>query len=309
MTMRNRTLREALLGSALAAAVGLGGGALAQTAQPAAPGNNVPGTQAQQVNPSPMPPGSRAGDALGMGATVGGNAGTGNGGPARAQQVNPSPMPPGSRADSAPGMNPTGHATQGAATGAVEGGNRNMTTQGTPSGYPTGSPQTMGPGLGTSANTLQGTGPVTAQGATNPDRGIPGGTGAQAPTAQPDVQRGTAPAPGATPGANQAQPHTPGMTQGGTTGTTTPSTGAAGGGTAPPAVTTQHTEPRSAAAPVAGANSFTEGQARARIGDAGFADVQGLRLDDQGIWRGRAMRNGQQTGVALDYQGNVVATQ
>jgi putative membrane protein len=59
---------------------------------------------------------------------------------------------------------------------------------------------------------------------------------------------------------------------------------------------------------VPGANSFTEGQARSRIGDAGFTDIQDLRLDDQGIWRGRALRGGQQTGVALDFQGNVVAT-
>jgi hypothetical protein len=99
---------------------------------------------------------------------------------------------------------------------------------------------------------------------------------------------------------------------GSATGSTTPGmTTQQGGGradTTPPAATTQHTEPRTAAAPVAGANSFTEGQARSRIGDAGFSDVQGLRLDDQGVWRGRAMRAGQQTGVALDFQGNVVAT-
>jgi hypothetical protein len=97
------------------------------------------------------------------------------------------------------------------------------------------------------------------------------------------------------------------------TGTTTPGAPAQGGGgasdsSAPPAATTQHTEPRTGNAPVAGANSFTEGQARSRISDAGFGDVQELRLDDQGIWRGRASRNGQPTGVALDYQGNVVAT-
>jgi putative membrane protein len=76
------------------------------------------------------------------------------------------------------------------------------------------------------------------------------------------------------------------------TGATTPGTATEGGGRLTP-----------------GANSFTEGQARERISDAGFNDVQGLRLDEQGIWRGRAIRNGQQTGVALDYQGNVAATQ
>ncbi len=100
---------------------------------------------------------------------------------------------------------------------------------------------------------------------------------------------------------------------GAATGATTPgqSTESAGGraDTTPPAATTQHTQPRTAAAPVPGANSFTEGQARARMADAGFNDVQSLELDNQGIWRGRAMRNGQPTGVALDFQGNVVPMQ
>lgn len=59
------------------------------------------------------------------------------------------------------------------------------------------------------------------------------------------------------------------------------------------------------AGPIPGANSFTEGQARGRIEGAGFAEVVDLRKDDQGIWRGRANRNGQTVEVALDYQGNV----
>lgn len=63
---------------------------------------------------------------------------------------------------------------------------------------------------------------------------------------------------------------------------------------------------RTASTPQAGANSFTEGQAKSRIEAAGFSDVSELQKDDQGIWRGRGMRNGQQTSVALDYQGNVV---
>lgn len=56
----------------------------------------------------------------------------------------------------------------------------------------------------------------------------------------------------------------------------------------------------------AGANSFTEGQARSRIEDAGYADVTGLQKDEQGVWRGRGTRNGAQTEVGLDFQGNVV---
>jgi hypothetical protein len=39
--------------------------------------------------------------------------------------------------------------------------------------------------------------------------------------------------------------------------------------------------------------------------DAGFRDVSDLQKDDQGIWRGRATRNGSPSGVALDSQGNV----
>jgi len=58
--------------------------------------------------------------------------------------------------------------------------------------------------------------------------------------------------------------------------------------------------------PLPGANSFTEGQARERIAKAGFEDVQGLKKDDQGIWRGQAKKSGQQVGVALDYRGNIV---
>jgi hypothetical protein len=214
------TMRKTLLASAMAAVVGFGGAALAQ------------GT-AQQVNPSPMPPGSRAGDA--------------------------------------PGMNP---GTQGSTASGT-------TAQGTTA------PGTTAPGTTAPAGTAQN---GTA------DRGRVGGTGAAAPSGQPDVDRGTAQTTPARPGTTAQGTTTPGTAAPpATTGATTPGTATTGGG-------------RSDAAPRAGANSFTEGQARARIGDAGFNDVQELRLDEQGIWRGRAMREGRQTGVALDYQGNVVAT-
>jgi putative membrane protein len=72
-----------------------------------------------------------------------------------------------------------------------------------------------------------------------------------------------------------------------------------------PAVTT--TDTANPAAPVPGANSFTEDQAKSRIQDAGFSDVSALTKDDKGIWRGRATKDGKTTNVALDYQGNVVA--
>jgi len=72
-----------------------------------------------------------------------------------------------------------------------------------------------------------------------------------------------------------------------------------------PAVTT--TDTANPAAPVPGANSFTEDQAKSRIQDAGYSGVSALTKDDQGIWRGQATKDGKNTTVALDYQGNVVA--
>lgn len=61
------------------------------------------------------------------------------------------------------------------------------------------------------------------------------------------------------------------------------------------------------AAPVAGANSFTEAQAKDRIEKAGFSEVKNLTKDDNGIWMAAGMKDGKAVMVALDYQGNVVA--
>ncbi|MGH1591771.1 hypothetical protein ACRBEV_29515 [Methylobacterium phyllosphaerae] len=54
-----------------------------------------------------------------------------------------------------------------------------------------------------------------------------------------------------------------------------------------------------------GANSFTEGEARSRLDKAGFKDAKDLKKDDQGIWRGTAMRGGKSVAVGLDFKGNV----
>ena len=62
-----------------------------------------------------------------------------------------------------------------------------------------------------------------------------------------------------------------------------------------------------AGAPLSGANSFTEGQAKDRIVAAGFANVSALKKDDKGIWRGTAMQADKQVNVAVDFKGNVVA--
>jgi hypothetical protein len=57
--------------------------------------------------------------------------------------------------------------------------------------------------------------------------------------------------------------------------------------------------------PAKGSNSFTEGQARSRIAGKGFSHITGLKKDHDGIWRGKAQKDGQSTDVWLDYKGNV----
>lgn len=73
-----------------------------------------------------------------------------------------------------------------------------------------------------------------------------------------------------------------------------------------PAVNSPNSPPNPGA-PVAGANSFTEGQAKSRIEDKGFKNVSGLKKDDAGVWRGKASQNGKTVNVSVDFQGNVVA--
>ena len=77
--------------------------------------------------------------------------------------------------------------------------------------------------------------------------------------------------------------------------------------TAPPAVSTSNADSKTAAAPVSGANSFTEGEARSRLEAHGYSNVTGLAKDNQSIWRGKATKEGKSVDVALDYQGNIVA--
>jgi hypothetical protein len=102
----------------------------------------------------------------------------------------------------------------------------------------------------------------------------------------------------ATPNASTATTNTNNTTAQGTTGTT-----ANRNGPSNPAVKTK--EGNNPGAPVAGANSFTEGQAKARIQARGYANVSGLAKDTNGFWRGTAMKDGKSVNVTLDYQGNV----
>lgn len=130
---------------------------------------------------------------------------------------------------------------------------------------------------------------------------------ALAQTTPPGPPSPTVPAPVAQPQTGTA----PAMPGASTPGTTAPSTA-----TVPGTVLKPGTPDSTAAAPmppkavpgapVAGANSFTESQAKARIEANGFTNVSGLKKDDQSIWRGTASKDGKQVSVALDYQGNVV---
>ena len=63
-----------------------------------------------------------------------------------------------------------------------------------------------------------------------------------------------------------------------------------------------------AGAPLEGANSFTESQAKDRIIAAGLSAVSAMTKDDKGIWRGTAMKDGKNVNVAVDYKGNVVTS-
>ena len=91
-------------------------------------------------------------------------------------------------------------------------------------------------------------------------------------------------------------------------------TSSAWGQSAPPANRDANTpavnapsSPPNPGAPVAGSNSFTEGQAKSRIEDKGFKNVSGLQKDGNGVWRGKAVQDGKAVNVSVDFQGNVVA--
>ena len=71
-----------------------------------------------------------------------------------------------------------------------------------------------------------------------------------------------------------------------------------------PAVATT-TNANDSAAPATGSNSFTENQARSRIGDRGYGNVSDLKKGDDGVWRGTAQHGAQSVQVWLDYKGNV----
>ncbi len=113
-----------------------------------------------------------------------------------------------------------------------------------------------------------------------------------AQTTNPPPRPGTAPLP----------PHAPAQMAPDTMNTT-PDTGkAAASGDSNQAVATTS---QSADTPAKGANSFTESEARSRMQAKGYTNISGLSKNADGVWEGKAEKDGRSTTVWLDYKGNV----
>ena len=140
---------------------------------------------------------------------------------------------------------------------------------------------------------------ATAQ--TSPS-GTTGNTPATGTMGNTNTNTTTTPAPN--PGSTAPGANTGSNTSGTTTGSSNPAVNP--GGNAPSGVNASgQATIVSLTALEKGANSFTESQARTRLEGAGLSNVTELQKDDQGIWRGKAMRNGQSVTVGFDYKGNI----
>ena len=71
------------------------------------------------------------------------------------------------------------------------------------------------------------------------------------------------------------------------------------------AVNTNAAHPTTSPTATQGANSFTEAQAKDRIMKAGYSSVEALTKNTDGIWSGKATKNGNAVTVMLDYKGNI----
>lgn len=60
--------------------------------------------------------------------------------------------------------------------------------------------------------------------------------------------------------------------------------------------------------PTPGANSFTEAQAKSAIESAGYTAVGVLTQDANGVWMGKATKDGAEKTVSVDYKGAVTAS-
>ena len=82
-----------------------------------------------------------------------------------------------------------------------------------------------------------------------------------------------------------------------------------GGAISPPqangAVNTDANTTVSDAAPAS--NSFTEGQAKGHIENAGYTEVTGLQKTADGLWTATAKKGGKSVAVTVDFKGAVTA--
>jgi len=82
-----------------------------------------------------------------------------------------------------------------------------------------------------------------------------------------------------------------------------------GGAVSPPqpngAVNTDANATVADAAPAS--NSFTEGQAKGHIENAGYTDVAGLQKTPDGLWTATAKKAGKSVNVTVDFKGAVTA--
>jgi hypothetical protein len=59
--------------------------------------------------------------------------------------------------------------------------------------------------------------------------------------------------------------------------------------------------------PTPGASSYTEGQAKSAIESAGYSAVGPLTQNANGLWQGKATKDGKEVSVSVDYKGAVTA--
>jgi hypothetical protein len=100
---------------------------------------------------------------------------------------------------------------------------------------------------------------------------------------------------------NNATTNAPGSPATGTAAPGSNAAAAASGNNNQAVATTSANAPQ----PAKGHNSFTQAQAKTRIGKQGYQNVSALKLDNNGVWRGTAQKDGQSMNVWLDYKGNV----
>jgi hypothetical protein len=64
---------------------------------------------------------------------------------------------------------------------------------------------------------------------------------------------------------------------------------------------------RTTADAASASNSFTEGQAKGHIENAGYTDVSDLQKTKDGLWVATAKKDGKSVGVTVDFKGAVTA--